>query len=104
MTRAEMTAETLLRALHRYTAGDLLGALEILDALPGADPLPDHVHWNVAELERRVAGDPAAINSAARDWVELARDRIRRELGEDVTAVVPVPLALTSALGVLGDQ
>lgn len=87
-------------ALHHYTAGRLAEALELLDELPGAEPLLAHPSWEATRLERRLAAG-TAMTAALRDWLELARDRIRQEMGEDLIAVVPVPLALTTALRLL---
>ncbi len=65
-----------------------------------ADPPPDRPEWVAAELERRTAQE--ACPAAARDCIELARDRLRRERGESVIGtVVPVPLALRFALNCL---
>ncbi len=81
----------LREALHCYAGGH-------------GDPLPDHPAWDVATVERRADAPaaPATVSAAVRDWIELARDRLRHELGEDVPAAVPVPLALTTALDLLG--
>ena len=93
----------LQEALHLYASGRLGDALHALDVVPDGDPLPDHPAWDVAEVERRAATPdaPSTVSAAVRDWVELARDRLRRELGEDVPAAVPVPLALMTALELL---
>jgi hypothetical protein len=92
------------RALELYQAGDLPAALAALDGIE-ADPLPDRPEWIATQLERYhaagLAGQP--VPGAARDCIALARDRIRKELGEPVQfAVMPVPLALRTALGCLG--
>ncbi|MDI9620964.1 MAG: hypothetical protein QM379_03710 [Acidobacteriota bacterium] len=94
----------LREALHCYAAGHVADALRVLDAIPAGDPLPDHPAWDVATVERRADAPaaPATVSAAVRDWIELARDRLRHELGEDVPAAVPVPLALTTALDLLG--
>ena len=75
------------RALELYEAGDLSAALKALDGFD-PDPLPVRPEWS----------------AAARDHVDLARNRIRKELGEPVQfAIMPVPLALRIAIGcVLG--
>jgi hypothetical protein len=92
-----------IRALNLYEAGVLPGALAALDGHAPA-PLPDRPEWIASELERRAAGARSGpVPAAALDWVGLARDRLRQEIGEPVRfAVVPVPLALRSALGCLG--
>ena len=101
------TAELIVRisrALEAYEGGDKPAALQALDGLHGA-PLPDRPEWLAVEMERRAttAQGGGLVPAAALDWVELARDRLRREMGEDVLgAVVPVPLALRSALGCIG--
>ena len=92
------------RALELYEGGDLLGALKALDGIE-ADPLPDRPEWIAAQLERHhaagLAGQP--VPAAARDWIALARDRLRQELGEPITFdFVSVLLALRSALTCLG--
>ncbi|HPW56411.1 MAG TPA: hypothetical protein PLP31_11835 [Thermoanaerobaculaceae bacterium] len=94
----------LREALHCYAAGHVADALRVLDAIPAGDPLPDHPAWDVATVERRADAPaaPATVSAAVRDLIELARDRLRHELGEDVPAAVPVPLALTTALDLLG--
>ena len=92
------------RALEAYEAGDKPAALAALEGLQAA-PVPDRPEWLAVEMERRaVTVQGGGLSpAAALDWVELARDRLRRELGEDVAwAVVPVPLALRSALNCLG--
>lgn len=62
-------------------------------------PLPDRPEWIAHELERRADARDVPCPQAAAEWIEHARHRLRRELGEDVPgAVVPVPLALRSAL------
>lgn len=91
-------------ALERYEAGDLSGALEVLKPY-APQPLPDRPEWLLRQIEKRHAaslrGGP--IPEAALDWLADARDRLRRELGEEVLgAVCPVPLALRSALKCLG--
>lgn len=86
------------RALEAYEAGDLQGALAILEGIEAA-PLPDRPEWIAHELERRADARDVPCPQAAAEWIEQARDRIRRELGETALgAVVPVPLALKSAL------
>lgn len=101
------TADLIVKishALEAYEAGDRPAALLALEGLHGA-PLPDRPEWLATELERRAttAQQGGMVPAAALDWVDLARDRLRREMGEDVLgAVVPVPLALRSALGCIG--
>lgn len=98
------SASALIReALHYYLAGNPAEALKVLEVIPAGDPLPDSPVWVATECERRAASptSPATVSAAARDWVELARDRLHRELGEDVIAAVPVPLALGTALSLL---
>jgi hypothetical protein len=90
-------------ALEQYERGDRLAALLALDGIEG-DPLPDHPAWLANEAARRAEGaqkgylDP----TAARDWIDLARDRLRAEMGVNVGTLTPVPLALNSALACLG--
>jgi len=85
-------------ALAAYNAGRLQAAL---DALPA-------VRLSEAELEaslEETARDPysqASIAGAVESYIALARDRIRSELGQDVIGVCPVPLALNTALSLLG--
>ncbi len=91
-------------ALEHYEQGDLQGALKLLENFE-VERLPDRSEWLAMQLERRAqAGQSGApVPAAAADWVGLARDRIRRELGEDILgAVTPVRLALRSALTCLG--
>jgi len=98
------TATAILReALHYYLAGNPAEALRTLEVIPAADPLPESLAWVATECERRAAAPaaPSTISAAARDWVELARDRLRRELGADVVAPVPVPLALGTAIALI---
>lgn len=92
------------RSLECYEAGDLSGALAALDGFH-ARPLPERPEWLATELERQsdaaLHGQP--IPAAALDCFELARDRIRTEMGEPVQfAIMPVRLALRSALTALG--
>lgn len=92
------------RALEAYEAGDPTAAIVALDGLH-ASALPDRPEWLANELEQRAASAQhgAPVPAAALDWVGLARDRLRRETGEDVLgAVTPVRLALRSALTCLG--
>ena len=86
------------RALDRYEAGDLQGALAALDGIEAA-PLPDRPEWIAHELEAHADRRGEPCPQAAAEWIEHARDRIRRELGETVAgaAVAPVRLALNSA-------
>jgi F420-0:gamma-glutamyl ligase-like protein len=87
-----------VRALEAYEAGDLRGALASLEGIEAA-PLPDRPEWIAHELEQRADRRDTPCPQAAAEWIEHARARIRRELGEDVIgAVVPVRLALQSAL------
>jgi len=98
------TATSIIReALHYYRAGRLAEALKALEVLPPPDPLPESLAWVATECERRAAAPaaPSTISAAARDWVALAQDRLRRELGEDVVAPVPVPLALGNAIALI---
>lgn len=85
-------------ALELYEAGDKQAALDRLQGIFAA-PLPDHPEWIASELEKRANLPGVACPAAAREWIEHAQDRLRRELGADILgAVVPVPLALRSAL------
>lgn len=91
-------------ALELYQAGDLPAALAALGGFD-PDPLPERPEWIATELERRhaatLAGGPHT--GAALDYLDFARDRLRQELGEPVKyAIMPVPLALRSALRCLG--
>jgi len=91
--------DQLQAALAAYNGGDLQAALDALRAVP--DRSEDKLE---ASLEK-TASDPyshASITGAIESYMSLARDRIRAELGEDVIAVCPVPLALNSALSLLG--
>lgn len=83
------------RSLEAYADGDRAGALAALDGIT-ADPIPDRPAWIANELERRTRDSQCP--AAARDWISLARDRLRLESGEDVRASIPVVLALNSAL------
>lgn len=92
------------RSLECYEAGDLPGALGALDGFR-ARPLPERPEWLATELERDSAaalhGQP--VPAAALDCIDLARDRIRKEMGEPVRfAIMPVRLALRTALTALG--
>lgn len=101
------TAELIVhisRALEAYEAQDLPAALAALNGLNAAQ-LPDRPEWIAHELEQRAASVQRGglVPAAALDWVELARDRLHREMGEDVLgAVTPVRLALNSALRCIG--
>jgi len=92
----------LEEALHHHAAGRLEAALQALEAIPAGDPVLPPV-WTATELERRTAapGSPFTVSATVRDWVERARDRLRRDLGGDAPAVVPVELPLRSALALL---
>lgn len=74
-------------ALDAYSAGDLQGALGALARHNTAGaPDPDA---------------PITAAGAVADWISLACDRLRKELGEDVIAVVPVAMALKTALSLM---
>ena len=84
-----------------WVIGDLSGALAALDGFH-ARTLPERPEWLATELERQSAaalhGQP--IPAAALDCFELARDRIRKEMGEPVQfAIMPVRLALRRDIG-----
>jgi hypothetical protein len=84
-TAATERARLIVRistALECYEQGDALAALSALQHVPSESP-------DITQ---------------AREWVELARDRLLQELGEDVAAVTPVPLALRSALNCLTED
>jgi hypothetical protein len=92
------------RSLECYEAGDLAGALVALDGFH-ARPLPERPEWIAAEFDRLYAtaysGGP--VTASALDCIDLARERIRLELGEPVKfAIMPVRMALRSALNCLG--
>jgi len=75
-----------------------------LEKVPLGDPLPAKPIWQLREIEQRSQmARSGPVPAAARDWVDIARDRLRKELGEPVAgACVPVRLALRSALKCLG--
>jgi hypothetical protein len=100
------TAQLITRistALAAYEQGDRVAALDALERID-ADTLPEHPVWLAQEaVARSEAAQKGYLDPvAARDWIELARDRIRQEMGADVVALTPVSIALKSALACLG--
>jgi hypothetical protein len=73
------------KALEAYESGNPEAALEALSGIQ-ADTLPDRPEWITNELEVRATAAQAgyAVPAAARDWVALAQDRLRREAGEEI--------------------
>lgn len=89
-----MMAVTLLQvqaALVAYDGGDSARALELLS--------PHYAPMSEADLMAAVPCTAVAV----RDWVALACDRLRSELGEDVIAVCPVRTALGTAARLLSE-
>jgi hypothetical protein len=74
-----MTSEIIQAALASYEQGDPRAALQLLQF-------------------HRIADGTAVM-----DYVDLAIDRLRRETGENVIAVMPVGFALRTALGLFRD-
>ena len=52
-----LARQTIREALHLYTAGDLPGALDLLDRLPGAAPISGIDAWDQAHLERTLTSE-----------------------------------------------
>jgi hypothetical protein len=90
-------------ALEAYDRGDRMAALDALQGID-ANPLPEHPAWTAqAAVARSEAVQKGYVDpAAAGDWCELAKDRIRHEMGHDVVALTPVSVALKSALACLG--
>lgn len=78
----------IAQALDAYQAGHLEQALSLLGGPQTND--------DFTEAQSR-AGWPA--QTIADHWVYIAQCRIRRELGEEIAALVPVELSLRTALG-----
>lgn len=89
-------------ALDAYEAGNLREALNLLVGLgepPGFD-LASPEGEAIVGARCRAVDRP--LPAAALEWITLARDRLRFELGDSAgPAVVPVTLALGTALGCL---
>jgi hypothetical protein len=101
-----MTAATttLREALRPYESGRLAEALVLLEELPAAPVELDAAAWTASARARRTADPiaPSSISGAAIEWIDLARDRLRSELGLSVIpGVVPVSLAIRTALDLL---
>jgi hypothetical protein len=84
---------SIAKALDAYQAGHLEQSLSLLGG-----PQPDDEY---TEAQTR-AGWPA--QTLVDRWVYIAQCRIRRELGEEIVAPVPVGLSLRTALVILGDE
>jgi len=99
-------AETINAALAAYEEGDPRTALNILVSLP--DPptinLNDEGSRNLMEARLRATKAGRPIPAAALDWIALARHRLRKELGEQELGIVPVGLALRTALSCIRGQ
>lgn len=92
----EVTPEmvsAIRQAIDAMNADDLDLALEILE--PHQDP----------DIDPRGPEHLISYATAARDWVTLACDKLRRTLNKDsrndVKAIVPIGLALRTALALL---
>lgn len=85
--------ERILRALAAYETGDIDGALDALG------PRMEETEAETMTQAQAEAGWP--VVAAVYDWIALAQDRLRRERGEDVVAVMPVKTALHTALALL---
>jgi len=82
-------------ALEDYNAGRLHHARDTLLQLTRRIEITDE---NIHELVTENITNPSA---AAESWIDVAIDRIDRELGEDNHAIVPVSCALLTAINLL---
>jgi len=88
-------------ALAAYQSGECAQALALLEPYNKA-ARPDPGGTLEEALDRMDAMAPhERAQSAVLDWVALACDRLRQELGKQEIAVVPVPMALNTALSLL---
>lgn len=89
-------------ALDAYEAGNLREALNCLVGL-GEPPVFDlDSPEGEAIMGARARALDRPLPAAALEWVALARDRLRFELGDSAgPAIVPVPVSLNTALGCL---
>jgi serine/threonine protein phosphatase PrpC len=87
--------EQIEKALKAYGTGDLKQAKSILCTLTNR---PDVTDDNAEEM---IKASMASNDEAARAWIDLAINKIEREQGLDNNAVIPVPLALNTALDLI---
>lgn len=87
--------ESIQMALTQYEAGRLRAAKHLLLPMTRRIPVTDD---NVGEL---IEDSISSATIAAEGWIDLAIDRIDRDLGEDNHALVPVGLALRTAISLL---
>lgn len=81
-----ITLEEIRAALSFYSAGEKTKALDVLR--PYYRPV-HHGHHS------------PSVPQAVSDWIALACDRLRKELGEDVIALSSVQMCLNTAIGLL---
>jgi len=90
----DYTKKQIEQALSRYRAGQKQEALNILES--------SYSELTRQDILRVEAGQYQMTGkSAVNDWANLAVDKLRRELGADNCAAVPVELALNTALSML---
>jgi hypothetical protein len=84
--------DTLIQSIDSYKKGDLATALELLKPLTkSAEARSAKAYYN--------SGAVAPNRLAPYQWISLAVDRLEKELGADVIAVMPVLMSLNNALG-----
>jgi len=94
--RTQMTTKELVTiALEKYNEDKRPEARNILLRLTRRIPVTDD---NIDQLVRESL---TSADIAAEGWIDLAIDMIDRELGQDSHALVPVGLALRTAISLL---
>lgn len=88
--------QTIIRqALAAYETGYHARALRLIESLlsdTADEPVADTPEATAAQIHRRMESPTVVVY----DWLHLARDRLRG------VGIVPVPMALNTALTVLG--
>lgn len=94
--RTQMTSKELVTiALEKYNEDKRPEARNILLRMTRRIPVTDE------NIDQLVSQNLTIADIAAEGWIDLAIDMIDRELGEDSHALVPVGLALRTAISLL---